>query len=95
LNAWLLDFDWRIAAAYTLGALLFYAFARLLFWPVRLTLRLIANAALGVLLVGVFNLAGGYFGMVLPLNPVTAVISGILGLPGVAMLLALKYLVFA
>lgn len=95
LQVWLSQIDWRIAVAYLLGVTLVYALARALLLPVRLAVNLLVDTALGVAAIAAFNLAGSFFGVGLPLNPVTAVISGILGVPGIAMLVALKYLVFA
>lgn len=90
----MLSIDWRVVVAYGLGVLLVYLFARLLVLPLKLTLQLIGNAVVGVVLLFLFNLVGGFWGFHLPLNPVTAVVAGFLGLPGVALLFALKYWVF-
>lgn len=91
---WALAWDWKSWLAYGVGVLLFFGCARLLLAPLKFAVRLIASAAVGAALLALFNLAGGYFGAALPLNPVTAVVSGLLGLPGVALLVALKYFVF-
>lgn len=94
MEAWLLGIDWRVAVAYGLGVILLYAFARLLVLPLKLTLQLIGNAVVGVVLLLLFNLVGGFWGLHLPLNPITAVVAGFLGAPGVLLLFLLKYWVY-
>lgn len=94
MEAWLHIIDWRVVAAYGVGVLLVYALARLLALPLKFTLQLIANAVVGVVLLLLFNLIGGFWGYRLPLNPLTAVVAGFLGIPGVLLLFALKYWVY-
>jgi len=38
------------------------------------------------------NFVGGYFGLHIALNPVTALVVGFLGVPGVVLLLVLRYI---
>lgn len=94
MNAWLFSIDWPVVVAYALGIFLVYALARLLMLPLKLTLQLVGNAVVGVVLMLLFNLIGGLWGFRLPLNPVTAVVAGFLGIPGVLLLFALKYWVY-
>ncbi|MBM7866297.1 pro-sigmaK processing inhibitor BofA [Heliobacterium gestii] len=62
------------------------------FWrPMRWLFTLAFNSLLGVLMLGGTNLLGASFGLTLPLNPVSALIAGFLGIPGMALLLMLKY----
>lgn len=94
MNALLLGIDWRVVVAYGLGVLLVYLFARLLVLPLKFALQLIGNAVVGVVLLILFNAVGAFWGFHLPLNPVTAVIAGMLGVPGILLLVALKYWVY-
>lgn len=85
--------DWQVIAAYAFGVLLLYLIARLLVLPVRIILRLLYNALVGALLLALVNMIGSYlFGIYLPINPVTALVAGFLGIPGVVLLLALQFL---
>lgn len=84
---------WNVVVAYAFGLFLLYAAIRLLLLPVKFTARLVANTVAGLALLFAFNLVGGFFGVRIPLNPVTAVVAGALGIPGVALLLALKFFV--
>ena len=94
LNAWLFSIDWRWWSLTRWACFLVYSLARLLMLPFKLTLQLIGNAVVGVVLLLLFNLIGGLWGFHLPLNPVTAVVAGFLGIPGVLLLFALKYWVY-
>lgn len=78
---------------YLVGILLLYAVARLLLGPLRLVGKLIWNALLGGALLYVLNLLGDKIGITLPLNPISALVVGFLGIPGVILLLALQYLI--
>lgn len=84
--------DWRTLLAYGVGLLLIYLVAKLLIVPARLVLPVIVNGVVGILLLLAFNLVGGYFGLRLAINPVTMLVAGFLGLPGVALLFALQHL---
>ncbi len=76
--------------AYAVALLLMYALGWLLFVPLKYLWKLILNGILGGLLLVVINLIGGLFGVTIAINPVTALISGFLGIPGVALLFLLQ-----
>ena len=88
-----LSFDWRVFLAYVLGVLILYMAVRLVATPLKETLRLVVNVAVGIVMLLFFNLIGGYFGLHVPLNPVTALVAGLLGVPGVGLMVALQYVV--
>lgn len=76
--------------AYAVALLLMYALGWLLFVPLKYLWKLLLNGILGGLLLFVINLVGGFFGINIAINPITALISGFLGIPGVALLLLLQ-----
>jgi len=83
----------RVIVAYLFGLGLLYLIARLLALPVRIVVRLVVNVLAGALLLAVVNFLGrSVLGVYVPINPVTALVAGLLGLPGVALLVALQYL---
>lgn len=84
--------DYNALVAYAVGLILLYLMARLLFLPIRLLLVLLYNGLVGGVLLWMVNLVGGYIGLHVGLNPVTALLAGFLGLPGVAALAAIRYL---
>jgi inhibitor of the pro-sigma K processing machinery len=56
---------------------------KILAWPVKKIIKLGINVALGVALLFIFNSFGaGWFGITLPINWITALIVGLLGIPG-------------
>ncbi|MCL5046247.1 MAG: pro-sigmaK processing inhibitor BofA family protein [Actinobacteria bacterium] len=86
--------DWSVILAYGFGLLLIYVLARVLYLPLRFAFNLLINAVLGGVALAAINLVGRLFGFMLPLNPFTALLVGILGVPGVILLIVLKYFVF-
>jgi inhibitor of the pro-sigma K processing machinery len=55
-------------------------------WP----LKILLNGIFGVALLYIVNLVGANFGFSIGINVVTALIAGILGIPGVAALIIFK-----
>lgn len=81
-----------VLIAYGFGLLLLYLLARLLLVPLRLLIRLLYNGVIGGILLWLVNLVGGFFAVTIPINPITALTAGFLGIPGVVLLLLLQYL---
>ncbi|MGI6575878.1 MAG: pro-sigmaK processing inhibitor BofA family protein [bacterium] len=82
-----------ILIAYGFGLLLLYLLARLLLFPLRIIIRLLYNGIIGGVLLWLVNLVGGFFSIFIPINPITALAAGFLGVPGVVLLLLLRHLV--
>ncbi len=80
-----------VIIAYLFGLMLLYILARLLLIPLRLAIRLLINGAIGGFLLWLVNLLGMFVGVYLPINPITALVAGFLGIPGVILLLVLRY----
>ena len=74
-----------------IGILLFLLLIRLLTKPIKWALKLLLNALIGFAGLALLNLLGGQIGLSLPLNWFNAIITGLLGIPGVVLLLLLKY----
>lgn len=75
-----------IAILVLLGAVL----ARVLLLPVRLGLKLTFHSGCGFLCLWLLNSVSGFTGVHLPINAVTAVIAGFLGLPGIGLIALLE-----
>lgn len=72
------------------GALiLLFLLGRALLAPLKLILRLLLNSVVGGVALMVINFIGMNFGVLIPLNAINALIVGVLGVPGVIMLLIL------
>jgi inhibitor of the pro-sigma K processing machinery len=78
-------------AAFAVGLLLLYLVTRLFLTPLRLVVRLLFNAAVGGILLWLANLLGRYIGISIPINPITALLAGFLGVPGVVLVVAVQY----
>jgi inhibitor of the pro-sigma K processing machinery len=76
--------------AFIFGLFLLYIVGMLLVIPIKIILKLIANGVIGGLLLLLFNSIGGFLGLSLAINPITAVTVGFLGIPGVILLLILQ-----
>ena len=59
--------------------------------PLKLALKLLANTALGFLALWAVSLTSGLTGITLGLNLWNALVIGILGLPGFALLLLVQW----
>lgn len=66
--------------------------AKILAWPLKRIFKLILNIAIGLLLILVINIFGVNIGLHIPFNVITALVSGILGIPGVIALVVLHYI---
>ena len=85
--------DLHIVAAYLFGLILLFVLARLLYVPLRFIGRLLINALIGLFLLVLFNAIGGLVGLHIALNPVTALVVGFLGIPGVVVLFVIRHMV--
>ncbi len=87
-----MGFELSIIIAYALGLILLYILGWLLLVPIKLVIRLIWNGVIGGILLLLVNLLGGMWNIGIVINPITALIAGLLGVPGVILLLLLQYI---
>ncbi len=76
------------AIAFVLFLLLF----RILRTPIAWALKLLINTLIGFVALFLLNFFGDWVGISLGVNWVNALITGVLGLPGVVLLLLIQYL---
>ena len=72
--------------------LIILLFIKLLTTPLRFIVKFIFNTLLGFAVLIIVNFLGSYIGISLGVNWINAVVIGLLGLPGVALLLVLQWL---
>ena len=65
---------------------------RLLAKPIKFIFKLLINTVLGFVLLWLLNFFGGGLGIALELTLLNALIVGLLGIPGVLLLLAIHFL---
>lgn len=76
-----------IFVTYAAGLFLIYLTGRFLIVPLKWVGRLLLSSVIGGVVIMAANLIGGYWGIFVPLNLLTAAITGILGVPGAICLL--------
>ena len=69
--------------------ILIFLIGKIFLWPLKLVLKLAANSLIGGLAILAINAAGAGFGIFIPLNMISALVVGALGIPGAALLLIL------
>ncbi|NLO22196.1 MAG: pro-sigmaK processing inhibitor BofA [Syntrophomonadaceae bacterium] len=79
-----------IAALFTLVIL--YFIAQLFFKPIKLLWKLIFNSAVGLIILLLINVIGTSFAFMIPVNLITILIAGFLGIPGVLLLVCFQLL---
>ncbi|MEW8973824.1 MAG: pro-sigmaK processing inhibitor BofA family protein [Tissierellaceae bacterium] len=76
--------------AYLIGLALLYIIGMILVIPIKILMRLIINGIIGGIILFLFNLLGNIIGISIVINPLNAIIVGVLGIPGVVLLLILQ-----
>ena len=66
--------------------LLVFLLLRIIAAPVRLGVKVLLNSACGFACLWLLNTAASFTGILFPINAVTVLIAGILGLPGIGLL---------
>ena len=79
-----------IAAVFVLVIL--YLIVQVFLKPIKLLWKLIINSAVGVILLLIINFIGAYFSFILPVNLITILIAGFLGIPGLMLLICFQLL---
>lgn len=85
--------DVGIILAYSAGVMLIFMISWIFVKPLKFLGRLILNSLLGALFLIIFNYFGQYTGVYIGVNEVTALLLGILGIPGFIALLVVKLLI--
>ena len=73
-------------AAIIVPAFLIFILLRIIALPLRWFLKLSVNSACGFLCLLLLNAVSGFTGIYFPVNAATVIITGFLGLPGIAAL---------
>ena len=77
-----------LAAAIVFVALL----VKVLSAPIRWIFKMLLNAVLGFVVLFLFNFFGDYVGLIIPITTVSALVTGIFGVPGVIVLALLQFI---
>lgn len=71
------------------GLALLFLIIKLLKWP----LKILINGILGIILLYIANIVGSYIGFVIPINAISALIAGFLGIPGIIFLVLFQFFI--
>lgn len=82
--------DLITACWYAAGIIALLVLLQVLAKPLELMLKMVASSLVGGIGLWVLNALGGLVGFHLALNPVSAAIAGLLGVPGVASLALMR-----
>ena len=74
------------------GVLLLFLLFRIIKTPLRWAFKLLIHVGMGFVALFLLNFLGGFVGISLGINWINAAVAGILGVPGVILLLLIKYL---
>ncbi|NCB74652.1 MAG: pro-sigmaK processing inhibitor BofA [Clostridia bacterium] len=85
------SFSFLTIGAVIICVLLVVLLFKILKTPLKWALKLLLNAAGGFIALVILNFFGGFVGLSLTINLLNCLVAGILGLPGVVLLLVLKY----
>ena len=87
-----MSIDYRMLLAYLIGIILLYFLGRLFLVPLKIILKLVYNALIGGVVLLAINFVGNMFGYHIAFNILTALTVGFLGVPGIVLLILLKFL---
>ena len=79
-------------AALAIAALLVFCLLRLIALPIQWGMKLLLNSVCGFLCLLILNSVSGFTGIYFPINYVTVVIAGFLGLPGIGAMALMQFI---
>ena len=83
--------DWNVIAAVIFGLFVLYFISRLFLKPLKVIFYALLHLVLGAVIF-LYNLLGSLWGLTIGFNVISALIVGLMGLPGLGMLVALQYI---
>lgn len=84
--------DTNIAIAALFLIVIIFIVAQIIMKPIKLLWKLIINSAIGLVLLMLVNYGAAYFGFALPINLITVLVAGFLGIPGILLLVCFQLL---
>ncbi|HCF49699.1 MAG TPA: SigmaK-factor processing regulatory BofA [Syntrophomonas sp.] len=82
----------NVAIAAIVVVVILYFVLKMFLKPIQLLWKLALNSVVGLVLLMIFNYLASYFAFFIPINIITILIAGFLGVPGVLLLVAFQYL---
>ena len=85
-----MSFDIMSISAYVAGLVLIFVFCKIFTRPIKWVLKAIVNGLIGGGLLLLAKFLGSFIGLTVTINPLSALIAGFLGLPGVILVLIIQ-----
>lgn len=85
--------DYYILGAFGLGLILIFVIGKTMLVPFKLITKLLMNAVAGGIALWLINYVGNYISLHIPINPITALVAGFLGIPGIVLLIVAQYII--
>lgn len=85
--------DFTLILPFLIGLVILFIVLKLLTLPMKLIIKLLINGVVGGVIIFLVNLIGANFGFIINLNWITALIVGILGVPGVVIVAILQFFI--
>lgn len=83
----------NIVIGYLSAIIVIFIFAKIFIIPIKWILRLIVNSIVGIILLWIINLMSANYNFVIGINFFTSLTVGLLGVPGIIMIILLKLLI--
>ncbi len=80
----------NLAIYVIIGGLLLWLIIKIFATPIKWALKLLLNAVLGFVMLFVFNFLGGFIGLSITVGWLSAIVAGVLGIPGIILLLLIE-----
>ncbi|MBQ2897299.1 MAG: pro-sigmaK processing inhibitor BofA family protein [Clostridia bacterium] len=85
----------NLIVAYAIGLIMLFFLIRMFYTPLKIALKLVGNALAGGIFLLFINVVGGIVNIQIGINLFTALVVGILGVPGAALMLILQVVLSA
>ncbi|MCR1899978.1 pro-sigmaK processing inhibitor BofA family protein [Irregularibacter muris] len=82
----LIAYGFALVLLYITGYILYKLFSK----PLKWLGVLLFNGILGGIMLFLINMVGGYFDFYMAVNPITVLVAGFLGVPGIVLMIILK-----
>ena len=84
--------QWNVIAAIVFGLFVLYVLSRILYQPLKAGFKIMLHLLLGGGVIALYNIIGASRNLTVGLNVISAFLVGIMGIPGLLMLIGLKYI---
>lgn len=88
----IMGMEMSVLLTYAGAIVLLLVLGKLFLWPLKMVFKIAVNSIAGGIVILAINYIGAYFGVMIPLNMINALVVGVLGIPGAILLLIFNIL---